>query len=324
MVVLAALPCRGQLHHRFTYSQTCDASAGVPLTEKLFAVASDEDNWLRIYDRTAGGDPVQTFNVAPLLGVGNDDETDIEGATTIARTSYWIGSHGADKHGETAPSRRLLFALRLEVSDRTLSCSLVGRPYDKLVDDLIQAQGLKKYDFEAASTRPPKDRDALNIEGLAAFEDQLLVGFRNPIPGQKALIVPITNPHAVLAENGGRPARAKLGDPIELDLGGRGIRSIEYSPQQKVFWIVAGAFDEGRDFALYRWPGPGASPAKMKIDFGKLHPEGLVLWPNRPRDLQILSDDSERTLEDIDASVPCKRLPFEDRQFRSGWISIDE
>ena len=102
--------------------------------------------------------------------------------------------------------------------------SPVGLPYTRLLDDLVQAPDLAKYDLEGASKKAPEDKDGLNIEALAATpQGTLMIGFRNPIPDGKALIVPLDNPQQVVAGE-----RAKLGPPIELSLKGLGIRSIEY------------------------------------------------------------------------------------------------
>lgn len=313
-----------QLQEKATFFQTCDASAGVCVGGRLFAVASDEDNWLRIYDRKQPGPPLQAVNLSPLLGIAAGEETDIEGATQIGDVSYWIGSHGADKNGTPSSSRQFLFALRMELSGGKVSYALAGRPYHKLLDDLAAAPGQRRYDLTSASTRPPKDEGALNIEGLSVFNDELLIGFRNPIPNAHALLVPLKNPQAIMAQQEDNTVRAELGDPIELDLGGRGVRSIEYSPADGVFWIVAGSFDAERNFALYRWKGPGHTPRDMDVEFGEWNPEGLIVWPDRPRLLQILSDDGERTLEEIDEDRPCKKLPLESRRFRSGWVKLEE
>jgi hypothetical protein len=53
--------------------------------------------------------------------------------------------------------------------------------------------------LEAAEKLPPKAKGGLNIEGLAATPDQeLLIGFRNPIPEDKALVLVLTNPKDLL------------------------------------------------------------------------------------------------------------------------------
>ena len=84
-----------------------------------------------------------------------------------------------------------------------------------------------------------------------------MIGFRNPIPNGKALLVPLENPHAVIARN----EKPKLGKPILLDLGGLGMRSIEYSDAKKTYFIIAGPYDNNDGFQLYQWSGkPAGAP----------------------------------------------------------------
>jgi len=322
-LLLAGRLCSAQLQDKETFFHTCDASAGLAIGDKLFAVASDEDNWLRIYDPTQPGPPVQAVNLAPLLGIASGKEMDIEGATQIGDTSYWITSHGANASGEPAPSRQILFAMRVEITDGLVSYSVVGSPYRKLLNDLIDAPTLAEFDFRAASKRPPKEPGALNIEGLCSLNGQLLIGFRNPVRDGKALLLPLTNVPALVGRSDEQNVAAEFGEPISLDLGGRGIRSIEYDAEQSVFWIVAGRFDGERDFALYRWKGAGHAPRNMDVEFGKWNPEALTIWPNQGA-FQILSDDGERTLEEVDEDQSCKDLSLENRRFRSGWLELPD
>src|SRR5688572_21408490 len=78
-----------------TYFGMCDASAVVPLSEDLFVVGDDEDNYLRVYSRQSGGQPVFITNVSHFLGFKKSSgETDIEDAARIGDYVYWISSHG--------------------------------------------------------------------------------------------------------------------------------------------------------------------------------------------------------------------------------------
>src|SRR5437870_778872 len=49
------------------YAGMCDASAAVALTDRLFAVASDEDSVIRVYSREQGGPPVQSIDLTTFL-----------------------------------------------------------------------------------------------------------------------------------------------------------------------------------------------------------------------------------------------------------------
>jgi hypothetical protein len=57
------------------------------------------------------------------------------------------------------------------------------------------------------------------------------------------------------------------------------------------YLIVAGAFDDGGGFALYRWKGKDdKNPARINIDLGTLPPEALFAIPGTDT-VQLISDD---------------------------------
>jgi hypothetical protein len=157
----------------------------------------------------------------------------------------------------------------------------------------------------------------LNIEGLTATPTGgLLVGFRNPIPGGKALIVPIENPLDVVMGK----AKAKLGAPILLPLGGLGIRSFEYAAARNEFLIVAGPDGVVGPFRLYRWSGsPTDAPVEVPdVSFTGLQPEALIVYPDDPKTIEVLSDDGTRVLN----GVPCKDLSSDKQVFRSLLVTL--
>ena len=160
------------------------------------------------------------MDLSSFLGTMPKTESDIEGAATLGSKIFWITSHGTNSNGQVQDRRRKLFAT--EILDGALpTVRSVGKPYSKLVEDLSADPKLAKYNLAEAAKKPPKIKGALNIEGLADFGDgKLPIGFRNPLPDDMALLVPLENPEELV--NG---APAKLGSPIELFLGGRGVRS---------------------------------------------------------------------------------------------------
>jgi hypothetical protein len=85
-----------------------------------------------------------------------------------------------------------------------------------------------------------------------------------------------------------------FGEPILWDLGGLGIRSMEYSRSHGAYFIIAGRSDEGDGYALYRWSGQkNVSPAKIRSLSTRRHtftPEALVPFEGSNR-LLLLSDD---------------------------------
>jgi hypothetical protein len=187
----------------------------------------------------------------------------------------------------------------------------VGKPYDQLVHDFAVDPMLQAYDLEAAARRAPKRPQALNIEGLAATPaGGLLIGFRNPIPQNRALVVPIENPEDVVLGK----APAKLGSPMLLPLAGLGIRSIEYSAGRGEYLIIAGPAGEQGPFRLYRWTGSSTdAPVEVSsVSFPGLQPEALIVYPAYPNEIDILSDDGTRELR----GVACKDLPPDQQVFR--------
>src|ERR1051325_1639510 len=297
-----------------SYRGMCDASAGVALSSNLFAVANDEDNVVRTYRIDHTNAPVQSADLSSFLRVdGKWPETDLEGAAWLGDWIFWIGSHGRNRDGEYRESRHRLFATRLEKSGGTLRLAPVGRPYAHLLDDLAREPRLIPFHLGAASRLAPKLPGALNIEGLCATPGtNLLIGFRNPVPQGRALLVPLLNPFEVMA---GRPAN--FGEPILLDLGGQGVRDLGY--WQGKYVIIAGAYDGAGHSHLYFWKGGAAPPKKVEgVHLKGISPEAVVVYPGNSEAFQLLSDDGTMLFNGVD----CKKLadPMQ-RHFRSVWVS---
>lgn len=294
-----------------TYLGTCDASAAIALSPSFFIVASDEDNILRVYEsKKKDSKPVKEIDVSAYFKNNPDnDEADIEAVTKLDGKVFWITSHGANKKGKQKPSRYQFFASKITGSGKNIKVIQIGQSYNNLLEDIIKEEKLKKYNLGEAAKINPKEKGALNIEGLSITpKKHLLIGFRNPIPEGKALLLTLENPNALLE---GKPAR--FGELIELDLEGLGVRSIEYFPKRKSYLIVAGHYDSGGTSKLFEWSGKSTEKAKeiSKIDLTKINPEALILYPNS-NTIQLLSDDGERLIE----GTECKDLPKEKASFR--------
>lgn len=297
-----------------------DASAGVALNESLFVMADDENNILRIYDRSHPGLPVSTFDLSPYLQPDPDGpEADIEGAARVGNRIYWITSHGRNKDGKPRPSRYRFFATDFVVESGKVAFAPVGKPCSTLIHQFLVHPSAQSLGLQAATRfdekLPKKQQEklapkesGLNIEALAASSDgkTLYIGFRNPRPRDPktgkpmALIIPMANPDAILR---GEPARFDA--PILWDLNGLGLRSMDYSPAHKCFWLVAGRHDEDPDFALVRWSGNPAAPPtivrplSLADGFG---PEALFFFV--APDLCLLSDDGTRMIP-VDSPADC-------------------
>jgi len=287
-----------------------DASAAVAVGENMFVVADDENNILRVYETGKAGQPVGSFDTTSFLDIEPDHpEADIEAATMVGRRIYWITSHGRNKDGKLRPNRYRFFATEMLVENRSAKLRPSGNPYETLVHELLKTpdarrlgldratrfgEELKKKDREKLA---PKD-DGLNIEGLCASANggTLYIGLRNPRPKDKqggrakAIVVPLCNPDRVI-EKGEAPV---FGEPMLWDLGGLGIRSMEYSQFHKTSFFIAGGPDEDKGFALYRWSGKPESPPELERELNlgksKFSPEVLIPFEKSGR-LLMLSDD---------------------------------
>ncbi len=289
-------PAEGTL---LTFEGACDASGAVVLQDWLFAVGDDEDNFLRIYDGRVGGPPVAKVDLSPQLGlVGKKrpPELDIEAATGVGEVALWLTSHGRNSSGKPAPARLRLFATT-RPSDAS-GLELVGQPYATLLEDLLAHPPLGRLGLDTASGLAPKEPGGLNIEAMTeALEgSSVWIGFRNPVPEGRALVVSLLNPLEVM-----QGAKAQLGEHRLLELGGLGMRSL--STWRGQYLIVAGPSAGGGRSQLFVWDGGPTARALTTVPLDGLNPEAFVT-PDTQDAFLLLSDDGEREIE----GVACKRL----------------
>jgi hypothetical protein len=319
LAAILASPCAAQ---EFRYRGTCDASAAVALGKDHFVVADDEADTLFVYRRGAP-DPVSWVDLAAFLGNGAGKEADIEGAARIGERIYWIASHGRNSRGKVRETRWRFFAADRSESASGPSVKAVATPYAMLLSDIV-AEGRRqdaamsgnraKLDFETASMLAPEEDGGFNIEGLAAGPNgHLLIGFRNPLSGGHAIVLPMTNPADVL-----KGTAAAFGKAMRIDLGQRGIRSIEQVGNG--YLIVAGSYDDGSSFALYRWTGKdGDAPTLVPVALGALRPEALFEIP-ATKEIVLLSDDGSEKVDGKDCKD--KSTPAAKKSFRALTLTL--
>lgn len=296
------------------YYGMSDASAAVAMGEEMFVVADDEDNVLRIYKTNQPSLPVFSYDLTSFLGIEpGHPEADIEGATMLDDTIYWITSHGRNIDGKIRSNRYRFFAVKVKVQNQNVTIGPVGSPCRTLVHSLLKAENMrypgldqatrfdaKKLTKQQRKNLAPKET-GLNIEGLCASADgnTIYIGFRNPRPSSKAIVVPLNNPKQVI-EKQQPPVFA---DPLLWDLKGYGIRSMEYSHFHKAYFIIAGPHnDDPAQFVLFRWSGKkNEQPRFARVISADFNPEALVVFRNSPK-LLLLSDDGSLAVDVSDAS----------------------
>ncbi|HEY0714628.1 MAG TPA: DUF3616 domain-containing protein [Polyangia bacterium] len=314
-----AAPAPGEI----TFTGMCDASGAVPVDDKRFAVANDEDNVVRVYDAQRGGAPLQAQDLSPELPLRKngskgakakprkDPESDIEAATLLKDTAYWLTSHGRNSKGKVKPARFIVFATSLPKAGEPLA--ITGQPYQGLLQDFVETESLRALNLGTASERAPKQEGALNVEGLTATADGkgMYIGLRNPLHEGRAILIPWANPSDVVSKG----SRAQLGAPVFLDLGGQGVRSLSWWRGQ--YLIVAGHHADGGTSHLYTWDGRGA-PRRLPVDFTGFNPEGFFTPENRDQIL-VMSDDGGVE----HGGTACKDLedPAQKR-FRARWVQV--
>jgi hypothetical protein len=331
----AACSAAGEEPREVVFAGACDASAAVPLSRSLFAVADDEDNVLRVYDADRGGAPLRSVDLSPSLFPpkekkkkgkkkakqppdptaaaaerGRGPESDLEGATRLGDLAFWMTSHGRNRAGKRKDARLLFFATTASGGDDPLRP--VGRAYEGLLDDLLADPRYAEFDFAAASELAPKEPGGFNMEGLGERpEGGVWIGLRSPVPGGRALVAPLLNPEGVIAAE-----RARLGDPIRLDLGGLGIRSLSRWRGRTL--VAAGPPADAGTSRLFTWDGRGAPEPVAGLDLAGFNPEGFFSPEDRD-EILLLSDDGTLEIE----GEECKRLEDPARKrFRGRWIRL--
>ena len=310
---LAAVVAHAEASDIVTFKGMCDASGAVPLGATRFAVADDEDNVLRVYDAALGGAPLSAVDISAALDLPSKrtPEADIEAATSIGDRALWLTSHGLSSSGQEQPSRLRFFATTAPLVGARLEP--VGRPYHALLADMIADPALARFGLADAAKRAPKQPGGLNIEGMTRCRDgaTVLIGFRNPVPQGKALLVPLLNPLQV--SDG---AHAQFGAALLLDLDGLAVRSL--SLWRDRYLIMAGAVAHERTSRLFVWDGANTPVAVTGLRLDELNPEAFVARDDNDRIL-LLSDDGD---VEIDGRA-CKKLDDTTRkQFRGLWVRL--
>ena len=326
------------------FTGTSDASTAVAIDSQFMLVADDENQVLRLYDRSNSGLPIAGFDFTSSLGLtdtsaGVPREVDLEASLRVGNRIYWLGSLGNSSSGADRPNRNRLFATDVSGSGATTSLSYVGR-YDNLKANLISWGDANGYNFTASAAPgvipEVADGSGLNIEGLTIAPNgtTAYVAFRAPeVPTAsrtRALIAPITNFADLVT---GVATSASIGAPIELDLGGRGIREIKRSSGGD-YLIIAGPTDTAtgtapKDFRLFTWSGNGAdAPVLRSADLTSLLAggsfESIVDLPTNlssSSQIQLLVDNGDTDF--YNNGTAAKELNQSNfKKFRGEWLTL--
>jgi len=277
-----------------------DGSTAIDAGKGFIFIAEDESNVIQLFDSRKSGNAIAQFDMGEKLEL-DGKEVDIEGAClspSVSGRSYWIGSLSNNKNGKLRPDRDRLFATD-KIGDGSGAKLVFVGFVSGLRSSLASWGDSLGYDFSSSMAKgiEPKRKDGFNVEGLEFGSDgkSLWIGLRAPLVGprnDKALIVPLLDFESWFAA-GSPTTPPRWGKPIELDLGGRGIRSLAKNANGD-YLLVAGPVDSGKDFAIYQWDGDPKHPPRLrKADLTGLAPEGIVSFPKSLDGrilVQLLSD----------------------------------
>ena len=194
------------------------------------------------------------------------DVTDMEGITTDGHHIYVVGSQS--KRQGTDGDGLVRFVFNADT---------------RRIERVESVKGLKAWlaanVAELRGTERRMGDEVLNIEAVAwdPIGSRLLLGLRAPVVDGKALVVPVR-----LADSTAGLTRENLradGPAIRLDLGGAGIRALEYDASDAAFRVVGGASlnDEDRTFEVARWDGRSTAPSASVGSWpDRLKPEGIT------------------------------------------------
>jgi len=328
---------------------TSDASTAVDVGGGYILVGDDEDQVLRLFDRDDSGLSIAGFDFSTSLGLSPNNEVDIEASTRSGNTIYWLGSHSNSSVGNDRPERERIFSTTVTGTGATTSLTYAGR-YDFLEDDLIAwdnanghglGAGFLGLSASAAAGVAPEAPagNGFSIEGLTLAPNgtTAYVSFRAPIEPTtnrtKALIVSVTNFTSILSSGGSASGSATFGAPIQLDLGGRGIREIQ-GDGTNGYVIVAGPADAAtgvapKDFRLYTWTGNAVDiPVLRAANLTSLNTggsfESLILPSGALTDssqIQVISDNGDTVW--YANGVASKNLsPDNFQKFRTDTVTI--
>lgn len=314
-----------------TYRETCDGSGAIALDFQHFLDVNDENQGARVYRRAMDGAPGRTLDISAALGLTTADEGDLEDVARIGDRLYLITSHGRNTSGQLRPARYRFGAVELSGTAPDIALAPAGST-QTLLQALLVAGNWDAPDAAviAALTTSSKLGDAsdpdlapedqgTNIEGLAADgTGKLVIGFRNPRPGARAIVIGLANPAAVIA--GQTPRFTGAG---ALDLGGLGIRGMAWSAAHGAILVLAGPHDGGAPgpFRLYKWSGVlGEAPALAMAITAPANsaPEAVVPYPGT-KDVQILFDQGDALI----GGTICKDTAAAQRRFTDTIVHVD-
>lgn len=316
-----------------------DTSTAQALDANWMVVGDNEANVLRVYSRE-GGAAVAEWSYAAINPLLASAQGDIEASVRIGDTIYFTGSHSNKSAGAEADNREIIFAVSVSGTGASTQFTMLNN-YTGLEAALVSwdssnAHGLGANYFglaaDSANGVAPEGVNGFNIEGLTASADgtYLMFGLRAPLSGSvshdQAVLITVRTDSIF----SGTPV---FGTPVELDLGGRGIREIKEASDGSGYLILAGpaggaSAEVTNDFRLYRWDGSSSHPTELDTALdglltgtdGSFETIVDVVNTNSGTLVQLLQDDGD-TLWSGQTTIS-KDLPASLQKYEGNWVLL--
>ena len=233
-----------------------DLSGLAFISDRFGLLGADEARQVQVVEITRQAKTLQIIDTITLLRSGS--EIDIEAIAADADCYYIVGSHGAAKvSGQRQENRYRIFRLKVDPATGKPSGPLTASLKAASLADVLRADPVLGAHFAQ-----PLQRRGVNIEGLAARNGRLYVGFRSPNLQGDALVMEIRADDVF----GGTPRPAYTLHRLHLGPG-LGIRDLVAA--QSSFLLIAGNagsepskeypesqdYDKDRAFFLFNWDG---------------------------------------------------------------------
>ena len=273
------------------------------------AIGEKEDHHaIQVFERT--GDGAFRFVRDEIIFEEEDDtclEADFEGLTLSGDRLYVVGSHSSshkkqkadktykknrkallDLETDTCKSRNTLLEFRIDAQAR------LTRPGRRIKTKAV----LHDHAVLSAFAALPSKENGVDIEGLAAKDGALYLGFRGPVLREN--FVPIARVD---------PSGADEPELLFVKLGGRGVRDI--AAMTDGFLILAGPNgDQDWSFELFHWDGRDMVTGSDRPQGGTVrhlcsvprdpdgNPEGLAILSRSATaaDVILVYDSGERLI----------------------------
>lgn len=242
-------------------------------------------------------------------GGGAVELDDLESAARAGDGLWLLGSHSLNKSGKLKDRGHLV---RVDSAGTLVYDSQAIRPTLQLPEALLRtaASACPGCALPPEAGTLPSKKGGLDIEGVAAMPERLLIGLRAPlVGGGKALVFAFETPAV---------GSGTFGASWALDLGGRGVRDLAWDAASGSVLVLAGpSGDEGPAPALYAWR-PSETPELLGMlpEIPGEAPEALALGPT-PGQLWVAWDAGNRLKDEIGEDFDCDALAS--RKGFAGW-----